>query len=66
MKFVTFCSSNEEKIGVFNSETNSIYEINSLGLSKLYTDMNNFIENVSTGDLEKIKTIHLKTQSVIS
>ncbi|HBG2315852.1 TPA: hydrolase, partial [Clostridioides difficile] len=30
MKFVTFCSSNEEKIGVFNSETNSIYEINSL------------------------------------
>ncbi|HFQ6550254.1 TPA: fumarylacetoacetate hydrolase family protein [Clostridioides difficile] len=55
MKFVTFCSSNEEKIGVFNSETNSIYEINSLGLSKLYTDMNDFIENVSTGDLEKIK-----------
>nr|WP_243461065.1 hypothetical protein [Clostridioides difficile] len=55
MKFVTFCSSNEEKIGVFNSETNSIYEINSLGLSKSYTDMNDFIENVSTGDLEKIK-----------
>ena len=55
MKFVTFCSINEEKIGVFNSETNSIYEINSLGLSKLYTDMNDFIENVSTGDLEKIK-----------
>lgn len=57
MRFVTYAKENNvQKLGIINSNSTGIYEINSIpNLQKNYKDMNDFITNVTQEDLKILK-----------
>ena len=56
MKFVTYLLNDVETLGIVNREKTGIYNFKSLGLEKNYSDMNDFISNVTEKDLEVLKS----------
>lgn len=56
MKFVTYIIDGVKKLGLVNKSMTGVYDFESIGLSNNYIDMNDFIENVTSRDLEILKS----------
>ncbi|WKK92380.1 hypothetical protein Q0Y04_20760 [Clostridioides difficile] len=59
MKFVSFTEGENEckRTGVFSKDELFIIDVNSLNLSRNFKDLNELIQNVSSEDIIKLKTI---------
>lgn len=56
MKFVTYIIDGVKKLGLVNKSMTGVYDFESIGLWNNYIDMNDFIENVTSRDLEILKS----------
>lgn len=60
MKFVTFLKDNEEKLGIYNEFMTHVIDINSLSLSRKYSNMNDLIKNIDKIDLETMQQAYFQ------
>ncbi len=58
MKFISFIKDNMSRVGIYNRNMDYVYDINTLGLSEYYSDMNNLIKNINSEDLNILMHIY--------
>ncbi len=58
MRFISFIKDNIPGVGIYNRNMDGIYDINTLGLSEYYSDMNHLIKSMDSADFNILLQIY--------